>query len=642
MAKLTPDHNNLFINPYNFVPLTSKVERKQADVDDADRNLTGYISCTLKVADMLALPDRNAEDKNNPRCYDFYKINGKPVIPGSEIRGCIRSVYEAVTQSCLSVINNNVLTSRLARPDNNILPGILRFDDGKWGIYPAIKRNQKGKDKTAAIPDLERVWHKFTNKPEFSKTYFYIDSDEPVYICSFEDMSNFEELVEIFIDNNSSDRKFCDILKRMKKAIAEKTDIAIFYRIKNEKLSYFSPAQISRQMFNNTVSKLLDEHANICGEENGYCPACRLFGTIGADKAKLHPIASKLRFSDAEAGDNVVISSCYLNLPELSSPKITSVEFYSFKGTALTNAQRWNYDTAKVTLNGRKFYYHSKPQSESRLGERSLATKTACGGSEFSFKVYFDKINSDELIKLLWVLTIGENKSDSVLMHKIGYGRPVGYGSIKITVDEVVERCVENGKYLLKKSDFSNYNVTDSVFEETEVLEKFKLIASYNYVLDEKVSYPLADDGQGKKNSKAAHNWFSNNRLQNNTFQFVLPKLTSNPEELRLPAMVSVGLGDNLSAAGFSRKGEKKPNSNNRISDFSKFDMDAEYKATVIRKFESNNRIVVEFEVLGETARIFPKDWQLKKFNFNSGEVIKVIFKGKNQNNPQYPFFFLK
>lgn len=643
MAKLVPDNNNLFINPYNFVPLTSKVERTQAGAGEEGRNLTGYISCTIKVADMLALPDRNAEDKNSPRCFDFYKINGKPVIPGSEIRGCIRSVYEAVTQSCLSVINNNVLTSRLARPESDINPGILRFEGENWVIYPAIKRNQKGKDKTPVSPDIEREWHKFTNKPEFSKSYFYFDSDKPAYICTFEDVANFEELIEIFIENNSTDKRFCGILKKMRRAIAEKTDVAVFYRVKNEKLSYFSPAQISRQMFNNTVSKLLGEHANICSEKNGYCPACRLFGTIGADKPKLHPIASKLRFSDAVGGNNVVISNTYLNLPELSAPKITSVEFYSHKGTVLTDTRRWNYDTAQVTLNGRKFYYHSRPRWESKLGDRSLATKPVCKGSEFSFRVYFDKINNDELEKFLWVLTIGENNPDSKLMHKIGYGRPVGYGSIKITVDEIVERCVESGKYSLVKRDFTDYNVSDSIFAETDALEKFKLIATYDYVLDEKISYPLADDGRGGRNSKAAHNWFSNNRLQNNTFRFVLPRLTPNPEDLRLPAMVADGAEDSGNKFGSQPKAASKPNSNSngRIFDFDKFVMNNEYSATVIWKSDKTGRIVVEIEILGERARIFPNDRILSQYNFEAGDKVRVIFKGKNIKNPQFPYFIV-
>ena len=56
-TKLNPNYDNMFINPYNFVRTTSKVERTEAKKGD----LTGYISCFLNVKDLLALPDHFAE-----------------------------------------------------------------------------------------------------------------------------------------------------------------------------------------------------------------------------------------------------------------------------------------------------------------------------------------------------------------------------------------------------------------------------------------------------------------------------------------------------------------------------------------------------------------------------------------------------
>ena len=66
----------------------------------------------------------------------FFKIDGKPVIPGSEIRGVIRSAYEALSNSCLSVNNNNILS---ARSSDVRTPGIIRYEnrDNKWHLYKA-------------------------------------------------------------------------------------------------------------------------------------------------------------------------------------------------------------------------------------------------------------------------------------------------------------------------------------------------------------------------------------------------------------------------------------------------------------------------------------------------------------------------
>lgn len=631
MAALVPDNNNLFINPYNFVSTTSIVDRTSL----SQGNRTGYISCTLKVKDMLALPDRNAEDEEKQRHYDFYKINGSPIIPASEIRGCIRSVFEAVTQSCFSVINNNVLTCRLSRPESadGVIPGVLRFENNSWAIYKAEKYKKKYLPVTEAEPDIKREWIKFGKHSDFSTSYFYVYDSKPEYICSEEDIECFDELICIFIRNSADNKKFITILKDIQKSLYEKKDVAVFFRIKNGEPDYFSPAQISRQMFKNTVSGLLNDHADICNEKNGYCPACRLFGTLG----KGSPVASKVRFSDAVEKQNVKVACEYLNLPELSSPKITSVEFYSSLGTQNKNVKFWNYDSLGIKLNGRKFYYHSKPVCEENLGPRSIATKPVCENSAFKFKVYFDKINTTEFRQLLWVLTLGENEINGSQMHKIGYGKPVGYGSVKIVVDEIVERRSENGVYSLEKSKFTAHAVSDDVFSEHKALSDLKLITNYNYVLDKNISYPIADDGKGKKNSKAAHNWFSNNRTKNKTVRYVLPKLSPKVEDLYLPAMKPVD--GNFTSEQY----KSKASDGNSDFNFGKFQLNKTYTAQITGSKPLNDgKTVVFINVLGENARVTPPEWQLNKYNLNVGREITVIFKGKNQNNNKFPFFWIK
>lgn len=629
MAALVPDKNNLFINPYNFVSTTSRVDRTAP----SQGNKTGYISCTLKIKDMLALPDRNNEDEKNPRHYDFYNINGNPIIPGSEIRGCIRSVFEAVTPSCFSVLNSNVLSGRLTNPKNarGVIPGILRYESDSWVIYKAEKYNRKKLEKAGISADVERKWSKKGLNSGFSTSYFCISENKPDYVCSEKDIESFKILLDIFIQNNDKNTKNGIILNNIQTLLCEKKDIPIFYRMVNGKLNYISLAQISRQIFNNTVSTLLDEHSSICSKENGYCPACILFGTLG----KENPVASRLRFSDATEKQNVKVNSEYINLPELSAPKITSTEFYSSIDTQNKDVRVWNYDSPYVKLNGRKFYYHSKPVPENELGPRSIATKPVCKNSEFKFKVYFEKISSDELRQLLWVLTLGENESNSLQMHKIGYGRSVGYGSIKITVDEIIERRIENGAYSLTQNQYIDYDIDDSIFSEKKAVSELKLIADYNYVIDKKVSYPIADDGKNNDNSKAAHNWFSGNRAEG-TFLYVLPRLSDKPEDLQLPAMKAPN-GNRTSEQYTHKTFEQKSNFN-----FSKLKIGITYDAEVTRTENIyNDKVKVFIKVLGEQTSLIPLDWQLKKYKLNVGDKIKVEFKGKSKDN-KYPKFWIK
>lgn len=551
-AKLTADKNDLFINPYNFVSLSSSVDRKNISDESGDDKLTGYIVCTLKVKDMLALPDHSAEDKNISGAYDFYKIDGKPVIPGSEIRGCIRSVFEAITPSCFSVVNGNVLTSRVSRPENGGKPGILEYNEctRQWELYEAEKYKKRSNGEEA---DIERSWKPFKPKGRW-KSYFHKTSNKPVFCPTDAQVEKLMEILDIYKDNNASNYRFCECLDEAKRKLGNKQSIAVFYKIESRKinnveekvLEYFSPAQVGRNMYENTIPDLLGEH-NKCSGKNGYCPACRLFGTLGEN----NPIASKLRFSDAAEKENVSISEEYVNLPELSSPKITSVEFYTRRSNddRTENVPIWNYDSEGVTVRGRKFYFHSKPISEEKLGERSIATKPALKDSKFSFKVYFDAISEKELKQLLWVLALGENNIDGHYMHKIGAGRPVGYGSVKITVDEIVTREINNrGDYIIDRKTYNNYEISDALFtgDKNSVVSKafgdLKLITCYSYVSGYKISYPIADDGENKANSKAAHQWFSSNR-KGRTFQRILPPLSENSEALLLPAMKADVIG---------------------------------------------------------------------------------------------------
>ena len=59
-----------------------------------------------------------------------------PVIPASEIRGMLRSAFEAVTNSCLSTTDNELLLSkRSSAPLNEY--GLLVYEDKEWALFSA-------------------------------------------------------------------------------------------------------------------------------------------------------------------------------------------------------------------------------------------------------------------------------------------------------------------------------------------------------------------------------------------------------------------------------------------------------------------------------------------------------------------------
>ena len=133
-----------FINPYNFIALPSKKAEAYSDTDVH----TGVISYTITTKTPLFIPNTsndNAFDcKGNHKSYDFFSYqeleNGvdykdkyfEPVIPGSEIRGMVRSLYETLTDSCMSVFNDGLYPER--RTGDVFLPGLIVRENGRNGI----------------------------------------------------------------------------------------------------------------------------------------------------------------------------------------------------------------------------------------------------------------------------------------------------------------------------------------------------------------------------------------------------------------------------------------------------------------------------------------------------------------------------
>ena len=139
-----------FINPYNFMPLGQKEPDRNNDADKREGDLYSgrikYSICTktplfipntsydkvFEESDMSLVSDEKDKAKKKKdkyhKSYDFFSYEDldpesqskeyqrgalyTPIIPGSEMRGVIRSQYEMLTNSCMFAIDDEVLSRR--------------------------------------------------------------------------------------------------------------------------------------------------------------------------------------------------------------------------------------------------------------------------------------------------------------------------------------------------------------------------------------------------------------------------------------------------------------------------------------------------------------------------------------------------
>ena len=681
-SKLKPHNSNFFVNPYNFISLNPQGVLKN---NEESEKLTGYISCTLKVGNdsMLALPDRNAEDGETARCFDFFKVNSMPVIPGSEIRGCIRSVFEAVTRSCLSVLDNEELTTRMSKP-RTMSCGLLEYTDNCWVIYPAEYRSDFGAKK-GRYPEWKngrqadysgRMW-RTTNSPKPEGNFnFYKKLSEPAIKCSNETVAKLIKILEIYIDNNkklsetkNGNKKDCEdfekvLVRHIRELERKEGTMAVFYEQSGDKFTWFSPAAIGRYIYDDKVFDVLGRTTS--DEENSYipcshlskkkknnaasavrdwlCPACSLFGTLGDENST----ASRVRFSDATA-INVELCEEYLELPELSSPKLSTVEFYTLNDgrDGFENVSLWDYDMASTKIRGRKFYFHSKPRCKAvdggKVGERQLATKPAKGNSTFAFKVYFDKISENELNQLLWVLTLGENNPEGNQLHKLGAGRPVGFGSVKITVNEngIVKRNLAPGSYSISRESYTEKPYSDIMLDKKAadqllVITNTKLFVGDNVKVT--VSYPIADSKTKSDDHDAGYQWFMNNRTKKGFYQ-ILPVLPDKSDNARNALQMKPMYPESFYGGSQGFQNYDRPqtggNTPGRKSafDFSKVIPNKTYSVKI--ESISKNAKGQEFACFN----IYGSQASVPLWNNAVGDTIRVVFIGPSINNPAKPFF---
>jgi CRISPR-associated protein (TIGR03986 family) len=121
MTGKLPQHKNptqedrIAVAPYNFVPLPEKVvtlhlEDLPAQDAYSPGRFSGHLACELETSSPLyvraARSDQQSQKDSLPEAFYYADDPEHPVIPGSSLRGLLRSMVEVVSYSKISAVTN--------------------------------------------------------------------------------------------------------------------------------------------------------------------------------------------------------------------------------------------------------------------------------------------------------------------------------------------------------------------------------------------------------------------------------------------------------------------------------------------------------------------------------------------------------
>ncbi|MDR2938882.1 MAG: TIGR03986 family CRISPR-associated RAMP protein [Clostridiales bacterium] len=610
---------DVFVNPYNFISLPDKCNKNV----DAATNLkkptySGTIFCKLETLTPLFIPNTTTEKafpfsntttKNNGskktttgKAYDFFSYEdmsesgdytnryARPIIPGSSIRGAVRSAYEAVTNSCLSTCGDEDLILHRRTNEPKAQYGVLVKAGNGHVLYEAeklrlntqpfhppsenpfgieIKRTgysiqvdgiskttgdivyieplRKAKAVLAGVknisaanqpnsnygPGILFLGEKFQNK-HYDAVFMKRGAPQPI---SEEDYNRFFKVWEQYQKDKQegSPGPYPNYITL--------SEIPVYYGKVGDKF-YIAPACISKEVFDAKMSTLLGEHKPCTSSKEKICPACALFGLISKDSEA--SLASRIMFKDATPidFDEAKPEDFYEHprqLPILGSPRLSATEFYI--KDYCKKYKIWNYDYGvkkyskgkehfTPKLRGRKMYWHKKTLTDYDSNDRADLTakiRAVKPQKSFGFEIVFDRITKDELDSLAWTLTFGDNAHTQA--HKLGHGKPVGYGSVRYEIDRVLTYALNYDSLKIEASEYTpDYNAGYATPPGSDYMQ----LTNFQNA-PENIAYP---EGKKGKNGGSTYQWFSTNKGSVNKPEF--RQVLATPGEIMLSTKARV------------------------------------------------------------------------------------------------------
>jgi hypothetical protein len=490
-----------FINPYNFVRTAGQPPHRQSPpTQEKFAGHSGRIVCRFETLSPLCVPDAEATDevciswgrhkKKMRNCIHLsslvvsssagnrVKTAWVPYVAGSSLKGMLRSVAEAASNSCLSVFprSDEEQVERKRRRfaifrDNRshaLRRGLGRLDvrsEQDWLVDPC-----PGQDMRSLSP-VDRGLFGRTNDasigaatprpgpaglvipPHVRQHYLDMVADEG-FLLGPEPGSDTDPEPP-----NEQERAWLKDFSQ---------DSLWWYRVDPEQQDEI--IEIGRNFRYKWAydPRLAAGNDYLpCPDVEHLCPCCSLFGMVREKESEheVNAISGRVSIGPARwiGGKNALLT---VDDPKiLSTPKSSCRSFYLQPSTTKGNVSRDEFtirttDAVEPTpLRGRKFYWHHAVragQNRSASGWReylsrlfkedgqpphptnqSAVLETLLPGAIFEFTIDFENLSSFELGLLLWSIALPDAQNNAGA-HHLGLGKPIGLGSIRVAIHEVV------------------------------------------------------------------------------------------------------------------------------------------------------------------------------------------------------------
>ncbi len=476
-------------SPYNFTPLNKQIiadkSKTYFDSFNSERH-TGYINITIENKTPIFIGGNGQE---------FFKVKDKDAIPGSSIRGLIRMMLEIISHGKFVNFDDTKYFMRfiadssdrpykihyyekmgLSQPGEDYKPhnakaGFLFYNraDDSYAIYPCtgdVKSFEPENEKQFIHEHnkVEQGWNVFSGNMKYkievggkevekNKKQWFIPE-----IYSKDSLPVSQQIIKEYINDKTRKIKTLDLLKlaRWEVGVEEKykVGVPVFYCQEGNNITSIGHTKNYRIPYENNTSKLVvqndtAEHTDFAESIFGRSESNDING-INSDG-----ISGRVFFEDAFINN---LNGTYLHkMPMvLGSPNPTSFQLYldqkskNKKSYDVPKDQLVFWDTEGAEIRGYKLYWHrvttanekylwynktidvSNPDNYKfyKLGK---PIKAISEGNVFTGRIRFENLSDIELGALLTAIDLPLD-----CCHKIGMGKPLGLGTVRITPTLVV------------------------------------------------------------------------------------------------------------------------------------------------------------------------------------------------------------